>query len=188
MVKEDLDLVVFLGDYIYETGAGNVRPVPRDECMTLDQYRARYALYKSDPHLREAHRLFPWIITWDDHEVQDNYANNIAKDDQSPESFLKRRAAAYQACYEFMPMPRTAIPRGPNAECTRQLSYGPLANFIVLDGRQYRSDQPCGDGTRAPCAEFMQDRTMLGRTRSDGPHASCADPARSGTSLRTRSE
>jgi alkaline phosphatase D len=164
MVKEDLDLVVFLGDYIYERGGGNnVRPVPMAECVTLDQYRERYALHKTDPNLREAHQLFPWISTWDDHEVQDNYANDIAKDDQSRADFLKRRAAAYQAHYEFMPLPKTAIPRGPNARMYRRLSYGPLANFLVLDGRQYRSDQPCGDGTTAPCQEFTRDgRTMLG--------------------------
>ena len=164
MVKEDLDLVVFLGDYIYERVAGvNVRPVPAAECMTLDQYRDRYALYRTDPNLCEAHRLFPWISTWDDHEVDNNYANDIAEDDEKPQDFLKRRAAAYQAHYEWMPLPKTTIPHGPSARMYRRLSYGPLTNFLVLDGRQYRSDQPCGDGIKAPCPEFTRDgRTMLG--------------------------
>jgi alkaline phosphatase D len=166
LVKEDLDLVVFLGDYIYETGGNNVRPVPRVECKTLGQYRERYALYRSDIHLREAHRLFPWIITWDDHEVDNNYANNIAEDDQSPADFLRRRAAAYRAHYEWLPLPKACMPFGPNSTLYRRLAYGPLANFLVLDGRQYRSDQPCGDGTKAPCEEFKQDkRTMLGATQ-----------------------
>ncbi len=163
MIKEDLDLVVFLGDYIYENGGNNVRPVPREECKTLDQYRERYALYRSDNNLREAHRLFPWIMTWDDHEVANNYANSVSEDNQPPAEFLKRRAAAYQAYYEWQPLPRTCIPLGASARLYRRVSYGPLANFLVLDGRQYRSDQPCGDGTKAPCEEFKRDgRTMLG--------------------------
>ena len=166
MVNEDLDVVIFLGDYIYETSGNGVRSVPAIECTNLDQYRARYALYRSDQFLREAHRLFPWIITWDDHEVDNNYANNIAEDDQSPADFLRRRAAAYQAHYEWLPLPKTSIPHGPNSTLYRRLQYGSLANFLVLDGRQYRSDQPCGDGIKAPCEEFMRGRrTMLGATQ-----------------------
>src|SRR5262249_40903905 len=153
-------------DYIYERGGSGVRPVPAVECMTLDQYRDRYALYRTDVNLREAHRLFPWIATWDDHEVDNNYANNIAEDDESPESFLKRRAAAYQAYYEWMPIPKACMPRGPNANLYRRLSYGSLADFFVLDGRQYRSDQACGDGIKAPCEEFKKPgRTMLGQAQ-----------------------
>jgi len=163
LVKEDLDLVVFLGDYIYETGGNSVREVPKVECKTLDQYRDRYALYRSDRNLREAHRLFPWIITWDDHEVANNYAGSIAEDDQPPADFLKRRAAAYRAHYEWMPLPKACIPNGSNSTLYRRMSYGPLATFLVLDGRQFRSDQPCGDGIKAPCEEFHRDgRTMLG--------------------------
>ena len=163
MVREDIDVVVFLGDYIYESGGGTgARRITAEEPKTLDGYRSRYALYRSDENLREAHRLFPWIITWDDHEVQDNYAADVPKDSQPREDFLIRRAAAYQAHYEWLPMPKAEIPSGPNAHMYRSLSFGPLANFIVLDGRQYRSDQPCGDGNKAPCAEFLDERTMLG--------------------------
>jgi alkaline phosphatase D len=163
MVREDLDLVVFLGDYIYESSGGTgPRAFTAPEPKTLDGYRARYALYRSDPNLREAHRLFPWIITWDDHEVQDNYAGEFPKDNQPHDEFLRRRAAAYRAHYEWMPMPKTCIPEGPNARIYRELSFGPLADFLVLDGRQYRSDQPCGDNTKPPCAEFLDERTMLG--------------------------
>lgn len=163
MVREDIDVVVFLGDYIYETGGGNgPRRITGEEPKTLDGYRARYGLYRSDADLREAHRLFPWIITLDDHEVQDNYANDIPRDAQTRADFLRRRAAAYQAHYEWLPMPKGSIPNGPDSRLYRGLSFGPLANFIVLDGRQYRSDQPCGDGPKAPCAEFLSERTMLG--------------------------
>ena len=166
MIKEDLDLVVFLGDYIYERGGAGPRPLPANECMTLDQYRDHYALYRSDVNLREAHRLFPWIITWDDHEVDNNYAGFIAEDDESPESFMKRRAAAYQAHYEWLPMPKACIPHGPYSTMYRRVSYGSLANFFVLDGRQYRSDQACGDGIKAACEEATRPgRTMLGQTQ-----------------------
>ena len=166
MVKDDLDLVVFLGDYIYESGRSGVRPVPAIDCTTMSEYRDRYALYRSDKNLQEAHRLFPWIITWDDHEVANNYASAISEKNDPPETFLKRRAAAYQAHYEWLPMPKTCIPQGPNARMYRRLSFGPLANFVVLDGRQYRSDQPCGDGTKAPCEEFLEPgRTMLGEAQ-----------------------
>jgi len=163
MVHEDIDAVIFLGDYIYESRGGTgARQVTAAEPRTLAEYRDRYALYRSDENLRESHRLFPWIVTWDDHEVQDNYANDVPKDSQPREDFLVRRAAAYQAHYEWLPMPKASIPKGPNEQMYRTLPFGPLANFIVLDGRQYRSDQPCGDGNKAPCAEFLAERTMLG--------------------------
>ncbi len=162
MVREDLDAVVFLGDYIYETGGTAVRSVTTEDPTDVEGYRERYALYRSDPNLREAHRLFPWIITWDDHEVSNNYANDIAANDQPKELFLERRAAAYQVNYEWLPLPKSCAPTGLNSRMYRRLSYGPLARFLVLDGRQYRSDQPCGDGAKAPCAGFQEDRTMLG--------------------------
>jgi alkaline phosphatase D len=162
MIREDIDAIVFLGDYIYETDAVGARRVTIPESKTLETYRARYAVYKSDANLREAHRLFPWILTWDDHEVQDNYAGLAPKDAQPKEEFQKRRAAAYQAYYEWLPMPKAVIPTGADSHLYRTLSFGPLANFIVLDGRQYRDDQPCGDGNKAPCAEFLAERTMLG--------------------------
>lgn len=163
MVREDLDVVVFLGDYIYEGGGTAARTVTAEEPVDLAGYRRRYALYRSDPDLREAHRLFPWIITWDDHELDNNYANDVAQDSQPRDEFLKRRAAAYHAHYEWLPMQKLCIPQGPNARIYRRLSFGPLVRFLVLDGRQYRSDQPCGDGIKAPCAEFVEGaRTMLG--------------------------
>jgi len=165
MAKEDIDVVVFLGDYIYESSGGSGARRIAGEAKTLEGYRERYATYRSDENLREAHRLFPWIITWDDHEVQDNCAADTPRDAQPREDFLVRRAAAYQAHYEWLPLPKASIPRGPNMQLYRSLSFGPLANFIVLDGRQYRSDQACGDGVKAPCSEFLAERTMLGQAQ-----------------------
>lgn len=163
LVREDVDAIIFLGDYMYEIGGSAVRPVPTEEPMDLQGYRARYALYRSDPHLQEAHRLFPWIVTWDDHEVDNNYAGKIPQDQQPRPDFLKRIAAAYQAHYEWLPLPKARLPKGASSRLHRRLSYGPLANFLVLDGRQYRSDQACGDGVKAPCPEVNDGRrTMLG--------------------------
>ncbi|WP_420491248.1 alkaline phosphatase D family protein, partial [Neobacillus drentensis] len=111
LAKEDLDLVFHLGDYIYEYGpneyiasTGNVRTHSGPEIKTLEDYRNRYAQYRTDEHLRAAHAAFPWIVTWDDHEVENNYADLIPEKGQSVEEFIIRRAAAYQAYYEHMPL------------------------------------------------------------------------------------
>ena len=165
MAGDDLDLVFHLGDYIYERrfGQSQVRQHEAGEVHTLDQYRARYALYRSDPDLQAAHAVCPWVVTTDDHEVDNNWAGDIPEDAQDPEQFLLRRAAAFQAFYEFMPLRRTSMPRGPAIALNRRLRFGDLADFHVLDGRQYRTDQACGDGRRVMCAEALnRDRTMLG--------------------------
>jgi alkaline phosphatase D len=159
MSEEDLDLVVHLGDYIYEYGpnqyvaqSGNVRTHNSPEIFTLPEYRNRYALYKTDEDLQAAHAAFPWIVTWDDHEVENNYADEVSEidsePDQDPEVFLMRRAAAYQAYYEHMPLRRTSVPQGPDMRLYRRISYGNLAEFNVLDTRQYRDDQAAGDSER----------------------------------------
>ena len=167
MAREDLDLVVHLGDYIYEKGDGKnaVRPHGTPEIFTLDDYRARYAVYKSDPHLQAAHAMAPWIVTWDDHEVSNNYAADIPEHPErmtTPE-FLRRRAAGYQAYYEHMPLRRSALPAGPDMLLYRRLGFGRLAEFNVLDTRQYRTDQPQGDGLK-PLAPVLLDEqaTLLG--------------------------
>ncbi len=165
MAREDLDLVIFLGDYIYEGGirTGRTRAHNGPEIVTLSDYRNRYALYKSDPDLREAHAAFPWVVTWDDHEVDNNYAGAIDQDASSPEEFLRRRAAAYQAYYEHMPLRVSSLPGGPNLRLYRRLTYGSLAEFSVLDARQYRTDQPCGDGHKERCPAALDPRaTLLG--------------------------
>jgi alkaline phosphatase D len=169
MAQEDLNVVVHLGDYIYEGGIGKDKPRQHnsDEIITLDDYRNRYALYRSDKDLQAAHAAFPWIVTWDDHEFDNNYAGDISEEkDVYVGSFLKRRAAAYQAYYEFMPLRRSALPHGPLMQLYRNVRYGRLAQFSVLDTRQYRTDQPCGDRTKKPCDEvYDPNATLLGNVQ-----------------------
>jgi len=167
LAREDVDLVVHLGDYIYEKGPGDnvVRPHNAPEVFTVDDYRVRYALYKSDPALQAAHHAAPWIVTWDDHEVSNNYAGRLyEKPGRFTEAeFLARRAAAYQAYYEHMPLRRSALPHGPDMLLYRRLEFGRLASFHVLDTRQYRTDQPYGDGTQVPGPDVLDPQgTMLG--------------------------
>jgi len=166
MAKEDLDLVVHLGDYIYEA-AGREKQIRKHvgpELNTLADYRNRHAQYKTDPDLQAAHAAFPWIVTWDDHEFANNCAGAISeKPNVSPADYLVRRAAAYKAYYEHMPIRRAALPDGPDCRLYRRIPFGRLAEFAVLDTRQYRTDQPCGDGTKAPCGgELDPNATLLG--------------------------
>ncbi len=165
MVREDLDLIVHLGDYIYEGAArdGGVRRHNSPEIFTLDDYRARYALYRLDPALQAAHAMAPWFVTWDDHEVANNYAGDIPAKPATRDEFLKRRAAAYQAYYEMMPLRRAALPTGPDMLLYRRQGFGRLASFHILDTRQYRTDQPQGDG-RKPWNDILLDPkgTLLG--------------------------
>jgi alkaline phosphatase D len=160
LAEEDLDLVVHLGDYIYEepsTGATRVRQIPvSGEVITLDEYRTRYSIYRSDPDLQAAHAAFPWVVTPDDHDVSDDYAGPFSDHDMPSDQFLVRRAAAYQAYYEFMPLRRSSMPSGPNMKIFRRVSFGDLAAFHVLDTRQYRTKQPCGAIGRPPrCSEAL---------------------------------
>lgn len=167
MAEEDVDLIVHLGDYIYE-GAAQPRVRAHDgrEITTLDDYRARYTLYRADADLQAAHAAAPWVVTWDDHEVDNNYASRFAADDQSPEQLLLRRAAAYQAYYEFMPLRPASMPSGPDMLLYRRFAVGDLLEMSVLDTRQYRSDQPCGDGTAPSCAEHVApEQSILGATQ-----------------------
>lgn len=141
------DLVVHLGDYIYESSGGPVRDHGLDQPVDLDGYRLRYAHYKQDRHLQAAHALAPWVVTWDDHEVEDNYMSDesdSASLTPDRKSFLRRRAAAYQAWWEHQPV-RFRAPTGPDLRIYRRLRFGRLADLHMLDTRQYRSPQ-CGDG------------------------------------------
>jgi alkaline phosphatase D len=166
LAREGLDLAFHLGDYIYENGGRNnlVRKHLGPEIMTLAHYRVRHAQYKTDPDLQAAHAACPWFVTWDDHEVDNNYANDISEQPNvAAEDFLKRRANAYKAYYEHMPLRRASLPRGPDMQLYRSARFGRLAEFFVLDTRQYRTDQPCGDGRKAPCAGvYDENATMLG--------------------------
>lgn len=158
--EDDLDLVLFLGDYIYEYGRGGegvVRDNLHDAPKTLDAYRLRYAQYKGDADLQAAHARCPWALTWDDHEVQNNYAGDVSEDGE--EDFLARRAAAYQAFWEHLPL-RGGPPDGPDLRVYHDLVVGDLAHVFMLDLRQHRDELPCG-GLGAPCDE-LDDADLLG--------------------------
>jgi alkaline phosphatase D len=170
LAREEIDLVTHLGDYIYEYGptAGRVRLHDSLECQTLGQYRNRYALYKSDPLLQRAHARCPWMVTWDDHEVDNNYSSGIGENAmESEEQMRARRAAAYQAWWEHQPV---RVPRArswADLNIVRAADWGGLARFHVLDSRQYRSDQACGDGVNTvPCPGWDDpSRSMLGASQ-----------------------
>ena len=170
---DDPDLVVHLGDYIYESswGRNHVRKHNAPEPTKLSDYRVRHALYKTDPDLQAMHRSCPWIFTWDDHEVDNDYADSVSEEDDPPAEFMLRRAAAYRAWYEHMPLPSRAVPSGPYLQLYGRVGWGRLADFCVLDIRQYRSQQVCprpgraGGNVVAPeaCeARMAPGRTMLG--------------------------
>ncbi len=143
--EERLDLVLFLGDYIYESatppGAGRMRAHAGGALRTLADYRARYAQYKGDPALQQAHAAAPWLVIWDDHEVDNDYAG--AQSQSLAADFLLRRAAAYQAWWEHMPLPPAMRPVGADLRLYRRHDWGRLARFHALDDRQYRDPQVC---------------------------------------------
>jgi alkaline phosphatase D len=164
LIKEDLDVVLFLGDYIYEDKGAVVsgrRHIPFKNIFSLEEYRIRYGQYKSNLALQAAHAAFPWIVTPDDHEVENDWGG----DDKSfnTENFLARRAAALQAYYEHMPLRKSSRPENIYMSLYRKYPYGNLAEFNVLDTRQYRSGPACGGGNQSLCEERMNPfRTMLG--------------------------
>ncbi len=173
MIEGEPDLIVHVGDYIYESPTRNaaVRRFGADVPVDLAGYRARHALYKSDADLRAAHAAAPWLVTWDDHDVQNDYAGLIPEDGTPPELFGRRRAAAYQAYFEHMPLRPSAMLGEGGMQMYRRLSWGDLATFHVLDDRQYRSDQACPipgklGGRRVGVAECPEleapERTLLG--------------------------
>ncbi len=145
MAAEAPDLILHLGDYIYESSWGDkrVRYHQGPEPVSLTDYRARYARYRSDPDLQAAHAVCPWLMVWDDHEVENDYAGPQSENLDNPEWFLARRAAAYQAWYEHMPVRRAMLPFGPNLQLYTRLGFGQLVEFNLLDDRQYRSPQAC---------------------------------------------
>lgn len=154
MAKEDLDVLFFLGDYIYEyaIGTGNLWrqgvPLPaaehNAETVTLEQYRLRYSLFKTDPNLQAVHAAVPWVITTDDHEVQNNHAGDWSETGIPPADFRRRRAVAYRAFYENLPLRAVTFPDGPHLALHRRLGWGRLADINVLDNRQHRDQYPAG--------------------------------------------
>jgi alkaline phosphatase D len=183
MATDELDLVIHLGDYIYENAPtdGLVRKNVGKELESLDDYRLRYAQYKSDPLLQGMHARCPWIVTWDDHEVVDDYAGEFTKEPViDPVKFLVRRAAAYQAYYETMPLRKASLPRGPSLQLYRKTSFGRLAEFLVLDTRQYRTDQShAGERHNIDDLAMSPKATILGGPQMQWLQSSLAEsPAR----------
>lgn len=159
--RDDLNLVVHLGDYLYEYGPGDfaagdtvVRPVePEHEALTLGDYRRRHAQYKTDPDLQKLHASVPWVITWDDHEVANDMWRAGAQN-HSPGTegaFAARKAAARRAYAEWMPVRLAA-----DGHIHRRLRYGKLVELSMLDLRSYRSKQANGRAVDDP------DRTIAG--------------------------
>jgi alkaline phosphatase D len=183
MAAEDPDLVLFLGDYIYEYSA---KPEDREkkgvvrvhdylpETADLAGYRNRYTQYRTDPDLQRLHATAPCLMTWDDHEVQNDYGGEFSEwKNTDPASFLQRRAAAYKAFWENMPLRKPKRPVGPDARIYDRLRWGDLAQFTILDGRQYRTHpQACPEPTSKKrgghtvsnsCSERLDEsRSMLG--------------------------
>ncbi len=183
MAADDLDLIVHVGDYIYEQrGVSRVRSHDAAETFTLEDYRLRYAIYKSDPHLKAAHAACAWMLASDDHEVDNDYAADLSADRDAPELFLARRAAAYQAYYEHQPLPRRLIALGAHQRLHTRRSFGDLVDLFMLDSRQYRSPQACGGRLASPCAELFARATVVARPAQERwLRPVCKRAARAGT-------
>lgn len=177
LAEEDVDVVFHLGDYIYEYGIdgnGGDRKVATSaylatEATDLARYRLQYGLYKSDPDLIRAHLAHPFVVTPDDHEVENNWAGLYPEEGSQSKGarWLPRRAAAFRAYYEHLPLRASALPVGPDMRVYRSLAYGDLVEFDVLDTRQFRDDQAYGDGSHPASPELSPDmydprRTMMG--------------------------
>jgi len=183
MAKDELDLVIHLGDYIYEyphnpnTKGKLVRKhagPAAGKIKTLEDYRNRHAQYRGDKLLQGMHARCPWLVTWDDHEFDNNYANLIQEEQPKgkakadPADFLEQRANAYQAYYENMPLRPASLPRGPRMKLYRTSNFGRLASFQVLDTRQYRTDQPNNDRSSDINDEALNPKsTLIGAEQAD---------------------
>jgi alkaline phosphatase D len=167
LAEDEPDLILHLGDYQYEYAkdtytipGGNPRDHEGPETRTLADYRQRHAQYKTDPDLQAAHAVAPWAVVFDDHEIENNWADEVPE--QADPDFPARRAAAFQAYYENMPLRRTSVPRGIDMQLYRRLHWGRLATFHMLDTRQYRDDQGCGDGYKDCPAAADPARSITG--------------------------
>jgi alkaline phosphatase D len=161
LADEELAFVFHYGDYIYEYGPDGepVRAHVGDVLMSLDDYRRRYALYKSDSDLQRAHAAHPFFVTFDDHEVRNNWAGDFEDEDHAPpDVFRLRRQSAFQAWYEHMPVRRAQWPNGSALQLYRGCRFGSLARFSFLDTRQFRTNQPCDDGYKVACAAVTSPR------------------------------
>ena len=170
MADDNPGLILHLGDYIYEYGtvAGRTRAHVGAEIVSLADYRRRYAQYKSDPDLQAAHQAAPWIVVPDDHEVENNYAGTIRENNTpalTAAQWTARRSAAYQAYYENMPLRPAQANSGNSIPLCRRLRWGSLATFHMLDTRQYRNDQACGDGWQICSDADLASRSLPGNAQ-----------------------
>jgi len=185
LLDEDLDLVVHLGDYIYELPLGAAeRPVlPTSVPRSLDEYRLRYASYRADRDLQAAHARYPFLCMWDDHEVTNNYAADTEPDPSaSPEAVGARRAAAYRAYWEHLPL-RLSPPDGPELTLYRDVTFGRLARLYLLDERQYADEPPCRDTSASDlgnCPARLDERRYLGEEQDQWFAAALDGSAASG--------
>ena len=146
LAAESVDLVWFVGDYIYEYGppppdVPRLRRHDAPDCRSLADYRRRYALYKRDPDLQAMHASAPFLPIWDDHEVDNDYAGLLSRDHDP--AFPARRAAAYRAYLEHMPIRMPRMAADGSVKLYRNVDYGSLVRFHALDDRQYRDEQAC---------------------------------------------
>ena len=187
MREETLDLVLFLGDYIYEYARADnpVRTPPGGVVMTLDDYRARYALHRGEPELQAMHAACPWLVTWDDHEVENDYAGlNPGNRGLPGAEFVARRAAAYQAFYEHMPLRASALTQalaglagGAELRLYGQVPFGRLATLYLLDDRQYRDRQACTSRywrASSTCSRARRPQSKRATTRMSMPRGRSA--------------
>jgi alkaline phosphatase D len=172
LAQDHPDLVLHLGDYQYEytkntyvAPGGNVRDHDGPETTDLASYRQRHAQYKTDPDLQAAHAVAPWVVVWDDHELDNNWADEVPE--KPEDGFLARRAAAFQAYYENMPLRESSKPRGIDLQLFRRVHWGELATFHMLDTRQYRDDQGCGDGYKDCPAAVDPKRSITGARQEE---------------------
>lgn len=159
IARTDVDAVVFVGDYIYETSLHQMwrqrrHLVDFDTGLTLDNYRRHYGQYKQDADLKACHAAHPWLLTWDDHEVFNDYDGDHVLD-MLPEQFLQVRAQAYQAYFEHQPVSPRRAPVGPDAAMHTHYTWGRLADIWLLDTRQYRSPPPCVGTVHSPYANRL---------------------------------
>jgi alkaline phosphatase D len=184
--EKDLDLVLCLGDYVYEYSDGPGNGVRLDttgnnhdgDTQFLKEYWEKYRLYKSDPDLKAMHAAHPFLSTWDDHEVEDNYADGQPSSNQQDPSktqlkdyprrvpFLEREANGYRAFFNYMPRARF---KGDRRRVYEEYRLGKLVDLMLTDERQYRDRQPCNDEQLdfAGCADAESPRTMLGAKQRD---------------------
>ncbi len=180
LAAEEPEFIFCYGDYIYEGRSNrvwnggemgpieNVRQYVGDELYSLGDYRRRYAQTRMDTDLQAAHAAAPWFMTWDDHEIDNNWTGAVDQDGTSPAIFALRKQAAMQAYYENMPLRASSMPSGPAMQIYRQARYGDLLDLNLLDTRQYRSDQPCDDRWGVECAAIdRRDADVLGSAQEN---------------------